>query len=166
MKLVLQRLIDTGDETLGKLYLDKRFLCYTLEDTFRKKKIMHRTRILAGIYKLGLRDFGRHYLSYVKRFEGIAHRGMIQVLDVPNFTDILFHIGNSKSDTSGCILVGEDYIEQDGSFRIIRSTKAYRKLYPALKKIAESSSSTLEIKDEPQLTGKEIDDLIKGIEQD
>lgn len=165
MKLILRRLIDTGDETLGKLFLGKVFLCYTLEDTFRSKKIKHETRILAGIYKLIERAFGGHYERYVKKFVDMAHRGMIQVLNVKRFTDILFHIGNSKKDTSGCILVGMDYREDDGRFYLVSSTKAYKKIYPIIMELIIDGGLELEIIDEPQLTGKEIDDLIKGIEQ-
>ncbi len=166
MKLILQRLIDTGDETLGKLFLGKVFLCYTLEDTYRNKKIMHKTRILAGIYKLALRAFGGHHERYIKKFGDIAHRGMIQVLGVKRFTDILLHIGNSKDDTSGCILLGEDYREDDGRFYLVSSTKAYVRVYPLIRNLLENDELELEILDEKQLTGKEIDDLIKGIEQD
>ena len=32
---------------------------------------------------------------------------MIQVMDVPGFTDILLHCGNKHEHTSGCILVGD-----------------------------------------------------------
>jgi hypothetical protein len=158
-------MVDTGEETLGKLFLGKKFLCYTLEDTYRNEKIKHKTRIIAGTYRLHLREYGGHYERYRVRFRDIGHEGMIQVMDVPNFTDILLHIGNSKSDTSGCILLGEDYIEQDGSFRIVKSTKAYKRFYPVLRKIIKKSGLELQIKDEPVLTLKEIDDLIKGTEQ-
>ncbi len=165
MKLILQRLIDTGDETLGKLYLDKKFLCYTLEDTYRNEKVMHKTRILAGIYKLALRAFGGHYQRYIKKFVDIAHRGMIQVLDVLRFTDILLHIGNSKDDTSGCILLGEDYKEVDGRFYLVSSTKAYVRVYPIIRDLLESGELVLEVRDEKQLAGKEIDDLVQGIDK-
>ena len=165
MKLILQRLVDTGDETLGKLFLGKVFLCYTLEDTYRRVKIMHKTRILAGIYKLALRAYGGHYRRYVKKFVDLAHRGMIQVLGIKRFTDILFHIGNSKKDTSGCILVGEDYREEDGRFYLVNSTVAYKEIYPIIRDLIEKGELELEVIDEKQLTGKEIDDLIKGIEQ-
>ena len=166
MKLILRRKIDTGFETLGKLFLEDKFLCYTLEDTYRAIKIKHKTRIPAGIYELALRAFGSHFVRYVKKFEDIAHKGMIQIMNVLGFTDILFHIGNSIKDTSGCILVGVDYREEDGRLYLVNSTVAYKKIYPIIQKMIKYGEVSLEIIDEEDLSIEEIDTLVKGIEQD
>jgi hypothetical protein len=165
MKLILRRKIDTGFETLGKLFLEGKFLCYTLEDTYREKKIKHKTRIPAGLYKLALRAYGSHYLKYVRKFVDIFHKGMIQIMDVVGFTDILFHIGNSKEDTSGCILVGSDYREESGRIYLVSSTVAYKKVYPIIQKMIKYAEVELEIIDEEDLTVEEIDDLIRGVEE-
>lgn len=165
MKLILQRKIDTGSETLGKLFLEDKFLCYTLEDTHRDRKIKHETRIPAALYELSLRTWGSHYKRYVVKFQDILHKGMIQVLNVLGFTDILFHIGNSKKDTSGCILVGESYREKDGRLYLVNSTVAYKKIYPMIQKMIKYGEVSLDIRDEEELTKEEIDSLIKGVEQ-
>ena len=38
MNIKVERYWSDKDATLGKLYLDKKFLCYTLEDEYRKEK--------------------------------------------------------------------------------------------------------------------------------
>ena len=166
MKLILQRRIDTGKQTLGSLFLkgDKDRLCYVLEDTYRDVKIKHKTRIPAGTYQLKLRTYGSHYIRYKKKFSLLNHiRGMLQLNNVKNFTDILIHIGNSETDTSGCLLVGLDYVESDGEVRLVSSTLAYEKIYPIIADVlARKSEVTLEIIDELELSNDEIDDLIKG----
>ena len=53
----------------------KVFLCYTLEDEYRKEKAFGETRIPEGKYKLSLRTEGGFHGRYSKRFEDI-HIGM------------------------------------------------------------------------------------------
>jgi hypothetical protein len=55
----------------------------------------------------------------------------LHIQDVPNFTYILIHTGNSDEHTSGCLIVGETQqdldISKDGF--IGSSTVAYKKMY-------------------------------------
>ena len=56
---------------------------------------------------------------------------MLHLQDVPNFTYILIHAGNTDEHTSGCLIVGEtqqDLDISDDGF-IGHSGKAYLKLY-------------------------------------
>ena len=111
-KLKLVRFKHDEDNTQGLLTWDlpgplTEFICFTLEDEFREEKIMHHTRIPEGIYKLKLRSHGGHHTRYLERYGKEWHKGMIQVMDVPGFTDILLHCGNKHEHTSGCILVGD-----------------------------------------------------------
>ena len=56
---------------------------------------------------------------------------MLHLQDVPNFTYILIHAGNTDEHTSGCLIVGEtqqDLDLSDDGF-IGHSGKAYLKLY-------------------------------------
>ena len=106
------------------------FLCFTLEDEHREIKVMHHTRIPEGIYKLKLRKHGGFHTRYLERYGKEWHKGMIQVMDVPGFTDILLHCGNKHEHTSGCILVGDSL-----SPRFLGSSReAYAKVYPAVEK--------------------------------
>jgi len=104
MKLKLQRYSDNRESTLGLLYMDTKFQCYTLEDTFREEKIPGETRIDGGLYEITLRTEGGMHDSYKKRFP--IHEGMLWLRNVTDFEYVYIHYGNRKKDTSGCILVG------------------------------------------------------------
>jgi len=127
MKLQVIRFHDTGEETLGLLFIDGKFECYTLEDQHRDKKVWGDTRIPNGTYQVALRTEGTHHERYKKKFSD--HIGMLHVLNVPNFEYILIHIGNTEFDTAGCLLVGNQITKKT----LIDSTVAYREMY---KKIA------------------------------
>ena len=45
-----------------------------------------------------------------RSMEGVAQDD--QIMDVPGFTDILIHCGNTHEHTSGCILVGDSLSPQ------------------------------------------------------
>lgn len=130
-RLKLIRFNHCEDDTQGLLMWDHpgerpEFLCFTLEDEHRAVKVKHETRIPEGLYKLKLRKHGGFHRSYLERYGKEWHKGMIQVMDVPGFTDILVHCGNTDEDTSGCILVGDSL-----SPRFLGSSRdAYAKIYP------------------------------------
>ena len=79
--------------TQGKLSLDGAFECFTLEPPTKTDGTKPRA-IDNGVYKLTIRwsfDHARH-LPHVE--------------DVPCFTAIEQHIGNTAEDTKGCTCVG------------------------------------------------------------
>lgn len=123
MRVKVIRYNDTGNETLGLLYINGKYKCFTLEDEHRDVKVFGETRIPNGIYRLGIRTVGGFHARYTERFEW--HKGMIEVLNVPNFKHILIHVGNIDSDTSGCLLVGELATKTT----LGNSVKAYREIY-------------------------------------
>lgn len=125
MKLKVVRHLFNDDFTIGKLYIDDKFECYTLEDEKRDVKVRHETAIPEGTYEIKLRTFGGNHAKYKEKFD--FHRGMLWLQDVPNFSDILIHIGNTDDHSSGCLLVGEQADEQNG--KLLYSTKAYTKMY-------------------------------------
>ena len=127
----LRRLFSNTEETLGIL-ADNKVLCWTLEDEFRAIKVMKETRIPAGTYELMLRTFGTHHERYLRKFGKEFHKGMIQLKDVRNFTDILIHIGNTEVDTAGCLLVGSLAAIENNRYTILNSTKAYKYVYPLM----------------------------------
>lgn len=125
MKLTVVRFYDNGESTSGLLFIDGKFECYTLEDQHRDIKVKSDTRIPNGEYKIGLRLEGSHHEDYKKKFPK-DHKGMLHVLDVPNFQFILIHIGNTEADTAGCLLVGNQ-ITKEG--KLVDSTGAYLAMY-------------------------------------
>lgn len=145
MKLVLQRISDFADFSIGLLYVDNKLNCFTLEDEKRKNKIKGETRIPAGIYEIGFRKEGGMSPKYGKKFKW--HRGMLWVKNIPNFEYVYIHIGNNDDDTAGCILVGN--LHQIGKNEILNSTLAYSLLYQQIcKAIDMDEKVTIQIVDE------------------
>ncbi len=128
MDIKLYRYSSQSKTTLGIIHVDKKFQCYSIEDRYRKEKVKGETRIQAGRYEIKLREFGGHYEKYVNKYEG--HEGMLWLQDVPNFEDILIHIGNDAKDTAGCLLVGSTANNNAKNKGFISgSTEAYLDLY-------------------------------------
>ena len=106
------------DRTLGTLYIDGAQTCYTLEDTLRdlkadgSGKIKGKTAIPPGHFKV--------VLDHSNRFG----RTMPHILDVPFFTGIRIHSGNTPEDTEGCPIVGMSLLG-DARDRIGMSRMAY-----------------------------------------
>lgn len=155
MYLTIIRYSTTDESTLGALLIDGNFACYTIEDPYNSPKIKDNTRIPGGIiYKLGLYRSGRLHSKYSENYPGI-HHGMIQVLNVPEFENILFHIGNHSQNTSGCILLGDKANNNTtGSGLIENSRTAYIRVYPRIAgAIVRGEKTTLLI--------RELQELIK-----
>lgn len=113
MKLKLDRQTYTDKATVGRLYVDDKFECFTLEDVVRPKKIYGETAIPTGTYKV--------VVTMSPRFK----RKLPLLLDVPGFEGIRIHPGNTAEDTEGCILVGLS----EGKDRVNESRKAFQALY-------------------------------------
>jgi len=135
LQLEVMRFSSEKDSTNGLLFNitggSRSFLAYTLEDEYREDKVKSETRIPEGEYEITLRTFGGFHDRYASRFRDI-HVGMLWVRDVPGFSDILIHCGNTDEDTSGCLLVGDtqenNQVKKNGF--IGHSTRAYFRIYP------------------------------------
>ena len=135
MKLTVVRTQFGTDATNGFLLVDGVFEAYTLEDQYQAVKVMHETCIPEGTYNIKFRTTGGFHTKYKERY-GNAHYGMLHLQDVPNFTYILIHAGNTDEHTSGCLIVGEtqqDLDRSDDGF-IGHSGTAYTKLYSKVAK--------------------------------
>ena len=126
MELKLNRIFLGSSATIGELLVNDKHLCDTLEDRVRPEgeKVYGKTAIPEGTYEM--------VLSYSPRFKKI----LPEILNVPNFTGIRIHCGNSSADSSGCVLVGtwdgekEDWV---GNSRI-----AFNELMSLLQKAANN----------------------------
>ena len=124
MTLRLIREPSRNGATLGVLFVDGHFQCFTLEDAIREVagqpvaawKVPRQTAIPAGRYRVTL--------TASHRFQ----RVLPELHDVPGFTGIRIHPGNTIADTEGCLLVGKD--RTDGTVR--QSRVAYAALEAAL----------------------------------
>lgn len=95
MKVEVKRTFKGTEYTIGKLYIDGHYLCDTLEDTVRNGvKIAGKTAIPAGTYKV------KKTMS--PRFKKV----LPEILNVPGFTGVRIHAGNTATDTDGCLLLG------------------------------------------------------------
>lgn len=128
MNIFVDRFISDRDTTISRIFVHGKFVCFGLEDEYRKEKVIGETRIPAGTYKIGVRSVGGFHGRYKKRFSDI-HKGMLNILDVPSFEYILIHCGNKDEHTAGCLLVGEGAITTPGDMMITRSSIAYRRFY-------------------------------------
>jgi len=147
MEVLLRRYKSDEKATLGKLNIDGEFYCYTLEDEYREKKVMHETRIPAGKYLLELRTIGTFHEKFKVRYPRI-HKGMIEITNIPNFSAVLIHPGNTEKDTSGCILVGDRIDEQKMQIVGGTSTPAYLRVYLKIANhLALGHKATIEIQD-------------------
>ena len=129
MDIVIKILKEDNETTISRMFIDGKFICYVLEDQYQENKVKHETRIPELTYKLGVKDYGGFHNRYSKKFPEI-HKGMIQIMDVPNFSDVLIHIGNDDDDTSGCLLVGNNV--NLNNMTVTSSRIAYEKVYPII----------------------------------
>lgn len=103
MKLKLQRHPSTHLCTIGELTIDDEPFCSTLEDVIREVpgkpvsewKVPKDTAIPSGTYPIEI--------TWSNRFK----RDLPLLQNVPGFTAIRMHAGNTEADTEGCILVGQ-----------------------------------------------------------
>ena len=120
MRLELQRRWFTESSTIGQLFGPRaESLGYVLEDRFRlpwDAKVYGRTCIPCGQYPI--------VITHSPRF-GVE---MPLLLDVPGFSGVRIHPGNTPADTEGCLLPG---LERDAN-RVLQSREAYARLFQLL----------------------------------
>ena len=140
MRLTLIRRYNKPTYCIGDLYINGKWFCSTLEDTDRgldsimteeeikKIKIKEETAIPTGIYKV--------ILNYSPRFKKV----MPLITNVPGYSGVRIHTGNSAKDSSGCLLVGRNTIVG----RLTDSRKTYEALFKRLQQKG-SNDVTIEI---------------------
>ncbi len=119
MLIEVKRFEFKDTHTTGKLYVNGIYECFTLEDAVRNgTKVLGKTAIPIGTYKL--------IIDASTRFK----QDMPHILDVPDFTGVRIHAGNTSADTDGCILLGSTWAGKDF---IGNSKIAYKKFFDKLK---------------------------------
>ena len=124
MNLRLEREASRFNATVGRLLIDGQFECYVLEDTVRERpgvavatwKIDKQTAIPAGTYRV--------VITWSTRFK----RNLPLLVDVPGFSGIRIHSGNTHENTEGCLLPGRTR----GTSTVGESVLAFDALYVKL----------------------------------
>ena len=109
MRILLQRHALKAGYTIGRMEINGRYFCDTLEDTDRglresmtedeiaALKVKGATAIPIGTYRIDMQ-------TRSPRFGRVLPR----LVSVKGYTGVLIHSGNTAADTEGCILVGEN----------------------------------------------------------
>lgn len=138
MKITVKRIAKQSTYTIGKLYVDNKYFCDTLEDTDRgltssmplseiselKKRGI--TAIPTGTYQITLDVVSPKFSKY-KQYN-FCNGKLPRLLNVPGYEGVLIHIGNKPEDTEGCILVGYNTVKG----QVTNSTDTFKKLYALL----------------------------------
>lgn len=136
MHLLLTRSPSAHDCTLGKLYVNGTFECYTLEDVVRTgPKVYGKTAIPAGTYEVAI--------NYSNKFK----RDLPLLLNVPGFAGIRIHSGNTAADTLGCILVGQTQTKTS----VGNSRKAFDALFAKMLAAMKKEKITMTLTSAPPL---------------
>lgn len=124
MDLIVSRKEFTESSTIGDLFIDGSFFCYTLEDMVREPgvKVPGETAIPEGRYKV--------IIDQSTRFR----RAMPHILDVTNFEGVRIHNGNTAKDTEGCILLGYTKSKDFVGKSVLAFNDFFNKLHYALSK--------------------------------
>jgi hypothetical protein len=160
MKLQVVRTQFGKDATNGLLFIDGKFECYTLEDQYQAVKVMHETCIPEGEYDIQFRKTGGFHTRYSAKY-GNSHYGMLHLQDVPGFSFILIHAGNTDEHTSGCLITGETQQDLDlGKDGFVgQSVKAYKAMYRKVaNELLQGKKVSIEYTTIQQLLKKDLND--------
>jgi len=132
MELQLYRLRYLPTRTVGQLYVDREYFCFTQEDTMREIegkqvsewKIKGSTAIPVGRYQVVLQNSPRFGPDCPT------------LLQVPGYDLIRVHAGNTELDTEGCLLLGFA-LNDDGTIAGGTSAPAVREFKQLIKKEKE-----------------------------
>lgn len=138
MELKLDRKYKKPNYTIGKLYINDKYFCDTIEDSDRGlkdsmseseiklKKVYSKTAIPTGTYEIIMNTISPKFKnrSWAKPYGGKLPR----LLNVKGFEGVLIHVGNKPEDSLGCILVGKNNIKG----QVTESTITFNKLMKEL----------------------------------
>lgn len=140
MRLTLKRIANKKDYCIGKLYINGKYFCDTLEDVdrglddsmteeeIRSIKVKGQTAIPTGIYTV--------LLTYSPKYKKV----MPLINNVKGYSGIRIHSGNSSKDTEGCLLVGKNTVVG----RLTDSRNTFNALFKRLQQKG-SNKITIEI---------------------
>ena len=140
MRLKLIRRYKKDTYTIGKLLVDGAFFCNTLEDkdrgltqdmplpVIKAAKVYGETAIPAGVYDIDMETRSPKYAG-VEWYRKLNGGYMPTICEVPGYTRVLIHPGNTPLDTMGCVLVGQNKVKG----QLVNSRATFAKLYKLMK---------------------------------
>lgn len=140
MRLKLIRKYKKDTYTIGQLLVEGSFFCNTLEDKDRgltqdmdlpiikAAKVYGETAIPSGVYDIDMETRSPKYAA-VDWYKKLNGGYMPTICNVPGYSRVLIHPGNSPLDTLGCVLVGENKVKG----RLINSRATFARLYKLMK---------------------------------
>ena len=146
MELLLDRKWKKDLYTVGKLYVNGVAFCETMEDTDRglkqdmplsKIKMIKKAEVTAiptGTYNILMNVISPKYSLKPWYVQNCNNARMPRIENVPGYSGVLIHPGNTHKDSAGCVLVGVNDVR--GMITKSKETfiKLYNKLWIAYKK--------------------------------
>jgi hypothetical protein len=131
MEVLVTEFDRNAKSTASMLYVDGKFVCFILEDAIRPTKLPGITAIPGGRYKLVRRTYGKFFERYSKKYK---HTCVYEIQNVPDYKDVLIHMGNTVMDTLGCLLTGIGICKEKMEYKIPsgKSAPGYLAFYNAL----------------------------------
>ena len=128
MEIVLNRIAKKDSYTIGRLYIDGKYVCDTCEDKDRgltdsmtveeikTKKVYGQTAIPTGTYTVSY--------TMSNRFKKM----MPLINNVKGFEGIRMHNGTTAADSLGCVLLGQN----KAVGKVLNSRATCAKVYPLI----------------------------------
>ncbi|MEO1051992.1 MAG: DUF5675 family protein [Bacteroidota bacterium] len=127
--ITVLRFSDDGETSVGLLFINGKYFCYTLEDTFREVKVPGKTRIPSGTFDIDFRRADTELtLKYRDRYPDWFNYH-IEIKDIPNFTSVYIHSGGDHTHTEGCLLVSDSLSMTDEKTFFTNSRDTFKRLY-------------------------------------
>lgn len=149
MIVTVTRIISRKNDTIGFITVqdsplkEKVHYGFTLEDEYREEKVMKETRIPEGTYELGIQELNTGLTQkYQKKYPWFKKH--LHIKNVPNFTGVYIHIGNTEKHTAGCLLIGNTIALNMGKDAFLgQSTDTFKKFYEKLYPFLESGGKAI-----------------------
>lgn len=126
----LLRLVNDGVSTLGILYFNNQFYCYTIEDYCDENDT--NCRVPPGIYHLGFSDnssLNKEYEQTINNF-----KGHLRLIEAPGDLTAIIHYGGFGQSLTGDILLTDVTENQDNTSLLKHSEITYGNFYSLVSK--------------------------------
>lgn len=141
MELFLKRIAPRPTYTIGRISInaEPRF-CDTVEDRDRGltqkmtpqeiklRKVPGETAIPKGRYRIDMETVSQKYVT-VEFYQKLCGGKVPRLVNVPGFSGVLIHAGNTAEDSAGCVLVGENKVVG----KVLNSRATLTRLYARMK---------------------------------